>query len=166
MLVNCEVQHERVLLGRFGEPSATPCRVLNQENPTFLETAASFIESSDATLTGAELTAVLTPTLFGKLNPWRTRHRIRPSAQNVRPVIDERTTREHRTQGLQAPRSVPRINLRRHRHLPGELLIIPDAGRHEEPARELWDQRLFRLQRRASCPPTAHQQSSNRLAPL
>jgi hypothetical protein len=25
MLVNCEVQHERVLLGRIGEPSATPC---------------------------------------------------------------------------------------------------------------------------------------------
>ena len=35
-------------------------------------------------------------------------------------------------------RRVPRIDVRRYRHLPGESLIIPDAGRHDDAAAWLW----------------------------
>ena len=46
---------------------------------------------------------------------------------------------------------VPGADLRRHRHLPGELLIIPDAHRHGDDAPELGNRPVFCLHRRAFC---------------
>ncbi len=45
-------------------------------------------------------------------------------------------------------RPVPGTNLRRHRHVPGELLIIPDAHRHGDAAPELWGRGVFCVHRR------------------
>jgi len=54
--------------------------------------------------------------------------------------------------GIPGPsRRAPGTDLRRHRHVPGQLLIITDARRHGDGAHELRDRPVFCVHRPAFC---------------
>ena len=56
---------------------------------------------------------------------------------------------------LRTSRPVPGTDVHRHRHVPGQLLIIPDAHRHRPDAYELRDRPVFCPQGVSTSPRTA-----------